>query len=599
MVDRTRIPTSMYPSGYTPDTPDGEVTPVAMTKSGSGEPILKEMIQDYPCGDEPGCGFRSSPLNIYPLSRNSAVVLYVEKGCANFTWESDNEWATFDSATTSARYNILTSSADEGQNTVVTVTDSNGLEVTITVLYSGASICCEDVPTELAIQTPESEMYSWPGSLVLFIDGGCPPFTWTIDEGIGFSLEYEETNSRRNRLNGTEDATVPFVTVEDYCGNSASWTPDRLCYPIYGGQNQRALGSYSNSYGTDGCYISGNMCASVYSDGVLRTFTIDSEGAVGELLDSATFQAGGAYSPRILVVSGSIVAVAWGTGGNGRVATYSINTSTGEIGSVIDLEEFTGSKTEKLDFIYVREDEVFCIAYSLTSGSAYITGVGIDSAGNIGTDYEHSHLFTEQFHDDKLRSVSMAQGLYDQDVVVAYISYTSKAGVIESWDISTGGIGAAYVGEESFTDDNGLSVDVIPLSYNNNGYVLAWQKSGATDGGEIRVYSQDADNNLTLQDTETLSTYFAYPTMIGMYNDCYFVAYAYGTNFRFHTFLIDTNEDYLIRSVQYRNTSYQPYGSCIQAFRRANNVAAISLVYQYVSTKYIGAYTQTLECGGI
>jgi len=66
MVSRTRIP-------------------IAMMRDGSGEPQNEEMIQDYPCGEETGHYFISSPLNVYSIGRSGAVVLYVEGGCPDFT----------------------------------------------------------------------------------------------------------------------------------------------------------------------------------------------------------------------------------------------------------------------------------------------------------------------------------------------------------------------------------------------------------------------------------------------------------------------------------------------------------------------------------
>jgi len=257
MVDRTRIPTAMYPSGYTPSTPSGKVTPEVMTKDGSGEPINEEMIQDYPCGSEPGHSFRSSPLNIYSIGRSGAVVLYVEGGCPNFTWESDNAWATFSSATTSVRYNTIESDADEGQDTVATVTDTNGLEVTINVLWDGAATCCDDPPA-LSFQTLASELSPFPGEVVVFLDGGCPPFDWTVS-GAGYTLDNAATNSRRNRLHGTEDNDLACVGVEDLCGQTATlcncdcYVGDDIAYDTANSDETVDASGEATVVVTDGC----------------------------------------------------------------------------------------------------------------------------------------------------------------------------------------------------------------------------------------------------------------------------------------------------------------------------------------------------------
>ena len=220
MVSRTKIPTAIYPIGHTPSNEDGETAGQVMMKSGDGSPVSKQMIQDYPCGDESGHYFISSPLNVYSIGRSGSVVLYVEGGCPNFMWASDNAWATFSSATTSVRYNTIESGADEGQDTVVTVTDANGLKVTINVPWNGAVSCCEDPPA-FSIQTIAAELGPFPGESVIFLDGGCSPFTWAIS-GTGFTLDYAATNSRHNRVHNDatpSDVTIT-ITVEDSCGQT-------------------------------------------------------------------------------------------------------------------------------------------------------------------------------------------------------------------------------------------------------------------------------------------------------------------------------------------------------------------------------------------
>jgi len=218
MVSRTVIPSAMFPEGGSESDPVPRTgTPSAMTRSGKGKPLNEQMIQDYPCGDEAGHYFISSPLNVCSIGRSDSAVLYVEGGCPNFTWASNNEWATFSSAETAVRYNTIESAAGEGQDTTVTVTDANGLEVTIDVPYCDAASCCDDPPT-FSIQTSGDELGPFPGENVVFLDGGCPPFSWN-SVGDGFTLDYAETNSRRNRVHGTED-NVLVVDVEDSCGQT-------------------------------------------------------------------------------------------------------------------------------------------------------------------------------------------------------------------------------------------------------------------------------------------------------------------------------------------------------------------------------------------
>lgn len=337
-VSRTRIPTGMYPTGYTPSTSDGKVTPEAMTKDGSGEPINEEMMPDYDCGDEPGHYFISSPLNVYSIGRSGAVVLYVEGGCPNFTWESDNAWATFGTATTSVRYNTISSSATEGQDTVVTVTDTNGLEVTINVPWNGAASCCEDPPA-LSIQTPLVEIVGEFATceVVVFIDGGCPPFTWATTTVTGTAtLDHAATNSRRNRITGTAECWT--LTVTDLCEQTAT------------------IGVYPMS-----------------------------------VIDSHEFDETYCSLPRALRLStGYYVVVYEGPDDDGWIKTFSIPASTGVVADVDNYEYTTANGSRSL-ITHITGN-----IYAVTSESQYIYTIEISSTGVITKSIKDSELINNR-----------------------------------------------------------------------------------------------------------------------------------------------------------------------------------------------------------
>jgi len=649
MVSRTRIPTAMFPVGGSETDPVPRTnTPSAMTRDGSGEPQNEEMIQDYPCGEETGHYFISSPLNVYSIGRSGAVVLYVEGGCPDFTWTSDNAWATFSSATTSARYNTLESGADEGQDTVVTV-----------------------IQTALA----EIRDYPWPGEVVLFIDGGCPPFDWTVS-GTGLTLDYVATNSRRNRLHGASGVSCGAVTVEDLCAASVSWcwspdfsyiaeqhtkiassmdltvekgVPDIVwefvgsatgwtiqtsptsdldtvlsppytsedeivtvkatdacgnevskdfmlsCDPIYGGQSLATHGTYVASYGSDICQISDDLFASVHGyGGVLRTFTINlTTGEISDVIDSATF-AGGAtvVSPRIVHVFGGMVAIAFG-GGDGRIVTHSIQTGTGAIGAQVESAQFYNAEVKTLDFISVGGG-LYCVAYS-RADSGYLTGASVDAAGAIDTNFEDGNSFTEQFHDTRLRSISMCYvgGDYAHDTALAFVGYDSHEGKIQTWTVHTS---ATLVDSVTFSADGAMAADVVKISYDNIGYVLAWE--AILNGGYLQVYSRDEDNGtLTLEATRAMTSYFAHPSIVNMQEDCFFIVYPYSIHYNFHTVLIDTWGDYAIRNMTYRRSNRRPYGSDLQVVRCSDSVAAAVCGFYYVGGSYdFGVYSQRFYC---
>jgi len=369
----------MRSSTYTPTTPDGKVTPEAMTRSGCGEPINEEIIQDYPCGEETGHHFISSPLNIYSIGRSGAVVLYVEGGCPNFTWASDNAWATFSSATTSARYNTIESGADEGQDTVVTVTDANGLEVTISVPWNGAGSCCDDPPV-LSIQTPVAEIHGEFAAceVVVFIDGGCPPFAWETTTTSGTAtLDYAATNSRRNKITGT--APCWTLTVTDHCDQ----TDTIGVYPI----EMSVLDSYE--FEEDYCsgprviqLVNTDYYAVVYEgpddDGWIKTFNIPAATGVITEIDSYEYDTTNGAGPSIIHVTGDVYAIA-------NLSTYLVTVKISSIGVITkaiqdSVQIHVGATNSNI--IRHIDGEVFLMFWRHNLGQHVFT-YSIDSGGTI------------------------------------------------------------------------------------------------------------------------------------------------------------------------------------------------------------------------
>ena len=307
-VSRTRTPTALFPVGGSETDPVSRTnTPSAITKDGSGEPINEKMFPDYDCGDEPGHYFISSPLNIYSIGRSGAVVLYVEGGCPNFTWASDNEWATFETAETSVRYNTIGSTSAEGQDTVVTVTDTNGLEVTINVPWNGAASCCDDPPT-LSFQTTLTELLDLvTHEVVIFIDGGCPPFAWGVtSEDDAVALDYAATNSRRNRLSGTSKCFI--VTVTDLCEQTASlgnaFCEDTIQIATYGRHPYIQLVSTGLILA---CYEGTSLVAAT---GESKSYTISTDCELA-LVDSLTHDAGTVFGHDSCLIHSGVVATAF------------------------------------------------------------------------------------------------------------------------------------------------------------------------------------------------------------------------------------------------------------------------------------------------
>ena len=378
MTSRTRIPTAIYPTGHTVSNEEGETAGQVMMKSGDGSPISKQMIQDYPCGDETGHYFISSPLNVYSIGRSGSVVLYVEGGCPNFTWASDNAWATFSSATTSVRYNTIESTAAEGQDTIVTVTDANGLEVTINVPWNGAVSCCEDPPA-LSIQTLESELGPFLDGveIVVFIDGGCPPFGWVITNSIDVNLDYAATNSRRNRVSSSILCPPFTLTVTDLCSQVA---------------------------------------------------TVDVQLGMA-VQDSYEFDESNGTTPYVIQLSGEYYVVTYcGPDDDGWVKTFRVVAATGVI-SEIDSYEYSTSNGSRSNIIHVTGN-----IYALTSSAAYLHTIEISDVGVITDALEDSQLISASAVGRIGFIVHVNAGYY------AMFSGTSSGELVSTYIISALGI---------------------------------------------------------------------------------------------------------------------------------------------------------------
>lgn len=602
MVSRTRIPMSMFPVGGSETDPVSRtVVPSSVTKDGSGEPYKAQMHPDYDCGDEPGHYFISSPLNVYSIGRSGSVVLYVEGGCPNFTWESDNEWATFGTAETSARYNTLESGAGEGQDTTVTVTDANGLEVTISVPWNGAATCCEDVPIELAFDTPWGEIddsKNWPGEVVIFISGGCPPYTWESDNDR-FPLDYAATNSPRNRVHGTYTGYFN-ITVTDDCG--AEITAGRSCEAEYGGQDEEVMcsGDYGH-YGTDICHISGGLCAAVvgYCDSataMLYTFIVDdSTGEIGSLIASKAL-GGWGYDVKVLcagIAGGyATIGVIWGGSTEGKIESYKVTVATGAISNLIDSAQIDDDRINRLDFCHVAGD-LYAIAYSnYDDDAAYITGAGIDvETGGVATDFELDHLFTEQIHTSKLNAVAICKHVDDETIAVAFAD-SSGVGRVETWDVSAH-ISASLLDEDQFADSGCVDADVEAMSHINDGYVVVSNEAKTY----LHVYSQDDSNNIALETTHEVEYANAEgPRIIHIQQCCFMLFHNAASSFHFRTYLIDGTSNYAVDLGTYRYTSYAPYGTYNGLCKISNIVLAASCNYQKSGNKF-GIYSTTMGSG--
>lgn len=475
------------------------VIPAAMIKSGDGKQYFREqMMPDYACCDDPGYFFISSPLNVYPIGRSGSLVLYVEGGCPPFTWAASGSWATFGTAETSVRYNTLGSGAGVGADVTVTVTDLCSEEVTISVPWTGAATCCEDPPA-FSMQTPMDEITGWPGEVVVFLDGGCPAFTWTIS-GTGFTLDYAETNSRRNRVHGNAGAIGLTIAVEDSCGQTACQSPGmHISAPCGFIETGEAL-TVTLKYGTApitwewvGSHTGWTLAEAETADlDVIVTvasgptdkcvtlkatdFCEASTTAVLGVNDVDEFDSVRGQHPSVRMTVSGILAVCYeGPDADGWTKSYSVD-SCGQLTAVDSIEHNTTTGGHH-QTCTVWDGTVLCTVYQQANTYLGISSMLIDGSGNLS---------------------QLGAG-------AGYLQYSNGAGSVYyglcARDPAKGVIVSAYGGQ--------------------NGYV--WATS-------MQVLATSAVTDPVTQSIQLTSTACQYPDCAMVGNDAFFVAWQDATS---------------------------------------------------------------------
>ena len=184
----------------------------------------KKLLKDVACCNKTDYQFKFE-FSPDSLSAGNGIVIYVEGGCADFTWTITGSDFTLDDATTSVRYNVIRAdnATAAGVSETLTVTDSCGTAIEITIICCDANNCCDladyaftysgDDPIELDL-----DIYK-----TLTLEGGCSPFYWLSDhEDVSFS-DPRYTNQPDNRVRALAgDAYQGTLTIEDECGTSVA-----------------------------------------------------------------------------------------------------------------------------------------------------------------------------------------------------------------------------------------------------------------------------------------------------------------------------------------------------------------------------------------
>ena len=198
--------------------------------------------------------------------------------------------------------------------------------------------------------------------------GGCGSKIWTFDNVADYNL------SDPAKIEIADGFAQLIGSGGDY--NLADTITDSLEFDT------------ADGYEPDIINISGNIYAVVYrgtgSDGFVKTFSIDSAGSISNAtIDSLEFDTANGYEPNIINISNNIYAVAYrGTGSDGFVKTFSIDSAGAISNSTIDSLEFDTANGYEPNIINVS-GTIYAVVYRGTGSDGFVKTFSIDSAGAI------------------------------------------------------------------------------------------------------------------------------------------------------------------------------------------------------------------------
>ena len=173
----------------------------------------------------------------YEMDPDDSLLISVSGGKPNYYWTINgdgNLW--FDAAHTIQEIetydpSVTVYSGDEEEigpsDVTVTITVNDGC-ASLALQTIDILSCCSALPSgELSIDEDSTpDVISKGGSINVYIEGGCPPFTWSAS-GSGYSFDESETTERVNVLNcdsgncGINYDPYTTITVTDKCGSVA------------------------------------------------------------------------------------------------------------------------------------------------------------------------------------------------------------------------------------------------------------------------------------------------------------------------------------------------------------------------------------------
>ena len=236
--------------------------------------------------------------------------------------------------------------------------------------------------------------------------------------------------------------------------------------------------------------VSGETYAVVWSTdpiGIVATLTIDSAGNIGAaVVDTLQFEASTCIGPKIILVSGSIYAIAYegGVGPRGQLVTVDIAANGQIAAAVTDTLAFETTQGEAPHIVNVTGTMYAIACMGGGSSRLKLITVDIQNNGNIAAAVTATVTFTPTLVNCG-PIVKVVNGVF----LVAYTEATTLKGSIASFTVSdAGAIGASFLDSLEFDGVQGRDAEIVAVA----GGVYAIAYEGVDDDGFLKTARVDS-----------------------------------------------------------------------------------------------------------
>jgi len=284
---------------------------------------------------------------------------------------------------------------------------------------------------------------------------------------------------------------------------------DSLDFDLYGGLLPKII------------HVSGTIYAIVYqgyrNDGYLVTISIEATGAITGVIDSLEFDTSNGAHPWIIHIAGDVYAIAYvGPSGNGTIKTLIIQ-SDGAVGAVIDTFAYDSGPSVIEPVIVNISGNVYAVFYGGPDNDGWLKTITINSDGTIGGIIDSLEFDT-------------AYGVYSDPIHIGgsvwAVAYTANAifgpGRLKTISIASNGIIGAIMSSYDYDGNQTSAPDIIQVS--GGIYAIAyggpgrhgWLKTVSIVGGSIGA---------VIDSTEFEAVYGCNPWIVHIADDVYAIAY--------------------------------------------------------------------------